>query len=192
MRGQVYRPIMGAMQPLPARRFTLLDAIILIAATVAGIEIHRAVWPTEPPLGPVRNLGSLIQRVVFWSAPPAAMWTAATLVLQLRSPRPRLRRLLGRPGVAVCCAVSSALVLGAALIGCAMRANQNSFFSTTELIAVYGTPLMAGSAAAAAWVLSLLSWGYRPAADWLDRLGRLMGLYWMVSLVAMGWIFASW
>ncbi len=73
-----------------------------------------------------------------------------------------------------------------------MRANQNSFFSTTELIAVYGTPLMAGSAAAAAWVLSLLSWGYRPAADWLDRLGRLMGLYWMVSLVAMGWIFASW
>jgi hypothetical protein len=41
----------------------------------------------------------------------AAMWTVATLALQLRRPRYRLRRVLRRPGTAACCAATVALAL---------------------------------------------------------------------------------
>jgi hypothetical protein len=33
----------------------------------------------------------------------------------------------------------------------------------------------------------MLAGEYQAARDWLDRLGRLMGLYWVISTLVLGW-----
>jgi hypothetical protein len=123
---------------------------------------------------------------IILSVPIAAMWTVATLALQLQRPRYRLRRLLLRPGIAACYAATSALALGAGLAICATRGNSGDF--GCRMIVGYGLPIMAGSAVTAVWTLLMLVGRYRHALDWIDRLGQIMGLYWVLSLLVLGWI----
>src|SRR5947209_11055 len=83
------------------RKPTLLDAMIVVAATAVGLACFRPV----PPLfysGPhVWALSVLVADVTALLAP----WTVALLVIRLLPPRPRLRRLARQPGF-VACAVS--------------------------------------------------------------------------------------
>ncbi len=113
------------------RRFTLADAIVLVAATAAGMALVRE-WvrmasPTPPlfrydtgpmPRGPLCGLAPLVRWVVLgW--PIVAMWTFALVVLRLRRPRPRRQRLFAPPGVAACvvaaCVVMTEAVYTASL-----------------------------------------------------------------------------
>ncbi len=87
--------------------------------------------------------------------------------------------------MAGCFAATSALLLGAILAICALQGPSADFMYRS--IVGYGLPVMAGSAVTAVRGLSILVGGYRPASDWIDRLGRLIGLYWMTALLAMGW-----
>jgi hypothetical protein len=161
--------------------------MVLIAATAAGLALDRVVWSDALvwDVAAWKNSRDLVGNGLVLSVPIAAMWTIGTLSLQLRQPRDRLRRLLRRPGMAACCAATSALALGSGLAICAMRSGAASFSS--KLILAFGLPVMAGSAVTAVWTLSMLSGRYRSASDWIDRLGRLMGLYWMTSILALGW-----
>jgi hypothetical protein len=46
---------------------------------------------------------------------------------------------------------------------------------------------MAGSAVLAVWTFMMLTGGYRANSDWMDRLGRLLGFYWVMSIAVLGW-----
>jgi hypothetical protein len=173
------------------RRFSLLDAMILIAATAAGLAFDRVAWSlfafwAVATRGDRRDLAA---KGIVLSVPIAAMWTVATLALQLRPPRDRLRRLLRRPGMAACCAATCGLAIGGGLMICAMRSASAGV--TSDLVLGfglgYGLPTMAGSAVTAVWTLSMLAGGYRAASDWIDRLGRLVGLCWVMSIPVLGW-----
>jgi carbon starvation protein CstA len=170
-----------------ARRFSLLDAMVLIAATAAGLTIDRVFWSDMHGWdgAVLKHFRDLTSAGIILSVPLAAMWTIATLALQLRRPRYRLRRLLERPGTAACCAATVALALGAGLVICASRGTPISFAS--RLIMGYGLPMMAGSAVTAVCTVSMIAREYRAAPDWNDRLGRLIGLYWVMSTLVLGW-----
>ena len=170
-----------------ARRFSLLDAMALIAATAAGLTIDRCFWSDMHGWdgAVLKHYRDLTFAGTILSVPFAAMWTVAILALQFRRPRYRLRRLLGRMGTAACYAATVALALGAGLVICAMRGGSVSFGS--RMIMGYGLPIMAGSAVTAVWTLLIIVGAYRGTSDWNYRLGRLVGIYWMMSLLVLGW-----
>ena len=76
----------------PKRRLTLLDVMILVAATAIALALARAT------VSPVQPDGEAI--VVAWAFLTPLSW--AVLLLRLKRPRPGLRRLTSRPGDAAC------------------------------------------------------------------------------------------
>jgi hypothetical protein len=171
----------------PARKFSLLDAMDLIAATAVGLTIDYVFWSDMHGWdgAVLKHFRDLTAAGIILSVPVAAMWTVATLALQLRRPRYRLRRLLQRLGIAACCAATVALALGAGLVIWTMRGASVSYPS--RVIMAYGLPMMAGSAVTAVWTILMIVGGYRAASDWTDRLGRIMGIYWVMSPLVLGW-----
>ena len=159
----------------------------LVAATAVGLALHRAFWSEEPPFILAGDWRNRILAGMVLTTPLAATWTVASLFVQLWPKQKRWRRRLARPGAAVCCAASSALGVGIALLACGMRGGDPYFLISS--IMLYGLPAIAGTAVASAWILVILIHGYRPATDWADRLGRVMGHYWMIWLPVLGWCF---
>src|SRR5947209_1686828 len=84
------------MAPAANSKFTLLDAMVLIAATAFGLAISmgnlRAMSPALPPV--IRALLAIV--------PCAGTWTIALALLYLRRPRPSIHDISRRPGSLAC------------------------------------------------------------------------------------------
>ena len=113
----------------PPRRFTLIDAMVLIAATAVGIALVRhAHWDMlRMTLNSLRQEPSFNYFVSFalWEMDRAFIsvvtpWTIALLALGMRPPRPRLRLLARQPGTVAC--FSACLTIAAEItqlvVGC--------------------------------------------------------------------------
>jgi hypothetical protein len=113
------------MPATPCRKFSLLDAMILVAGMALGFafignpgpELRNFTW--RSPLDGLRafddvNAEGMILRgvhrllwlVTSWLTPGLIPWAFATILLRLRRPRPSLRRLVRQPGFAACLAVA--------------------------------------------------------------------------------------
>src|SRR3954468_8436504 len=68
------------------RRFTLFDAMVLIAATAIGMAVSRAFLRALPAYA---GKGSLPRYQVAAASPCLAAWTLALLALRRRPPHPR-------------------------------------------------------------------------------------------------------
>jgi hypothetical protein len=105
------------------RRFSIGDALILIAGLAAGLALVRATSPEFTP-GQLRDaflsprggwtlwhaFGLTLELGVILFIPFVAGWTPACLLLQLTGPRPPWRRLRRRPGF-VACLIATAFVI---------------------------------------------------------------------------------
>ena len=160
------------------RRFTLADAMILVAATAVGLTMARAYDPRF----------SSAQHATFiklaWGAPACVVsaWGFAVIGLRLRPPRRRLRRLLREPGIAACSALVLALTIGTAL-PIAHRVVRDrpfleKFFDHLFNEAWYSAADLIPWAIGGVWVTLMMSRCWRPQPEWGDRLGRVVGLYW--------------
>jgi hypothetical protein len=194
------------MDPTRIRRLTMRDAMLLIAAAGIGLAVFQVVvrtllggwfrWESllsSPPRG--WTAGSLMVRAVEWIAPSlpfASAWTFAVPVLRLLPPRPSVRRVLRQPGTTACLAAIFGLIWAATGLGETLavmrlvhgRVTSPPFawcfhFVVEELFAYLGL------AVSAAWLGQALSGRWRPVPDWIDRLGRLLGAYWIV--VGLAW-----
>ena len=91
------------MRPATQRKFTLLDAMVLIAATgIALVPVRLFLWenwhfPEEWSASEVLQAG-LDANIVL--VPPALALTAACWLLRMMPPRPRIRRVFRQPGLA--------------------------------------------------------------------------------------------
>lgn len=184
----------------PCRRFTLLDGMIAVAALGAGLGLIRPLnldfdweiygeiwlnphlfwdsWMADQAIVQAFNVATII---TFAS-------TLATLAFRLRSPKPSRRRLARQPGMA------AILTAAAAWIACAPwiitwpsdppEPTAYAVESETNLSIVVA---LAGFGVATRWGLLLLSRRWRAEASWIDRLGRLVGITWVVlSICAIG------
>jgi hypothetical protein len=166
------------------RRLTLLDGMILVAATACGLAVIRGsipgvlhVLPTSPlvpPLVPRPALDILILILAAWPLP--AMWTLALLAMRLRRPRPAWRRLARQPGVMACCAAAFAVTFNVLLL--AALSLKVGVFADFLLI----TALPVGLAVAVAWGTLLISGRWPPVGDGFDRAGRWFGAYWLAMV----------
>ncbi len=98
------------MKTVVRRKFTLIDAMVLIAATGIALVPTRNlyIWISPGSLLEIRNsddLWNFGRGVHLILIPLVLTWATALWVLRLRQPRPRLRRVFRQPGMASCTAI---------------------------------------------------------------------------------------
>jgi hypothetical protein len=195
-----------------SRRFTLLDAMLLVVAAAVGLTLARVTLPdqtsikTPPtPVAPaypagVHSLPALIKlREILGSAvtasatvsPSIMAFTIAVLFLRFRKPRPRSRLIFRHPGAMGCSAAFLALLIAIlALTPTTLQSlgkpNFHGWMFNVWLIISRG----AGMAVAGAWLTLAMSGQWRAAGDWIERMGQVLSVAWMLALlleIALAW-----
>jgi hypothetical protein len=161
----------------PKRRFTLLDAMILVAASAIALAAYRAMQPEvrerdEPIVGSWALLTSL---------------SLAILFLRLKPPRPVVRRLMSRPGDAACAAsllatASTGFLYLVVFINWKLFSSSGIGPSDAPIICV----LANGPAVMATWFIMALGRRWRPERDWIGLLGRALAVGWVLVFFAAG------
>ena len=176
--------------PASARRFTLVDAMILIAAAAAGFGMVRG-WVVLRSTLPQIDNGALPARLLDFRD----WYTAARLVLLAmtmaiiplglrRSGPPRLGR-WSRPGTIVPIVV--ALAIAACLV------DEGAFQHAVGFHYLYSSPAQrlftlvsqavgigrAATAIGVAWLTLALAGRWVPEDDWVGWLGRALGFAWI-------------
>ncbi len=187
-----------SMAPLEnSRRLTLLDLMIAVAGLAVGLWIMPhglvAVAETAFPIitGPyavsVRTQW-LSHLIVRYSYPVAVIWSLTVLVLAITPPCPPVRRLVRQPGFVACCVVAMTVLITGPL---AFAISQHNFIAglptSTRLQIYLGEALTfrrgeGGFAVASAWLVLWANGRWRSQPSWADRLGRLLGLFWVLTI----------
>jgi hypothetical protein len=188
------------MPRAPLRRLTLLDVMILIAATAIGARSLHVIWNLlnvshlASPLDTWPILGVLVRapHAIGAAVPLVAAWTVALPVLWIRHPRPPFHRLVLQPGMAACTAATlalgiSALYRMAEVAAHAVSLGQPVSFGDQGIWALICMDLIqrpsgVGIAVAAVWSWLILGRRWRPQPTWIDRLGRGLGVYWLMMI----------
>lgn len=182
------------------RKFTILDGMILVAALACGFALRRVeagAGQFVGAFGPDNWLGRNAQEPIHAVVPFLTAMTPAVVLMRLRRPRPRLRIVARQPGMAACCA--AIIPLAMTLIEL-VRENWRlassardpfDWLASAFLLTEGGA--MTGLWVLAAWAALAMGGRRRPERGWIDRLGRLVGLGWLLVLAveilghASGW-----
>ncbi len=185
-------PTCGAIRLLRRghRRFTLIDGMTLVAASAVAFVLMRPLM-TGMVLDPAK-WGFYLALSICW----LVAWTPTVFLLQLRRPRPHLRRLTRQPGFAASLAGTAILALGvfAVAILALLRAARPAIATSSGPLPLPRDPLWwvgvglhfgaeVGPAVIGAWLLLAVSHRRRPSHGWLDQLGRLIGAAWIILFV---------
>jgi hypothetical protein len=183
------------------RSFNILDAIVLVASTAVGMALcighariveTRANFDPPPPPGFVSVYDSLPFRVHSFCGYLTLLlfaWSIGFLLLRIRSPRARLRRLFRSPGAAACLAVFVYFIVRSAdammtwLVNVVRPLDGYSVDWVEETLASpQQLGVEAGPAIAAVWAILALSRGIRFTRDWLEIFGLLLAFGWFLLL----------
>jgi hypothetical protein len=175
------------------RPFTLLDAMILVAATGGGIGFWRLLNMHEditPTLSDYLHPTLATMPFLYLTARPLIlMGTIGFMIIRLRRPRVPWRRIMYQPGT-----VSSIAVLGFfsmyGVMDCAAwvatRSGLHRADPMTGLDQLFaGAPSPAGFAVATSLVILALSKRWRHEHGWIDALGMVFGCYWALSALVV-------
>jgi len=176
------------------RRFSLVDAMALIAATAVGFGAIRGLSPEFytygfspiPPPTWAQWWLVVLASWAFYVMPLPAAWTIAAVGLRFLGPRPGGRRLSARPGMTATVAASVAVAAGLAyyLIDLGNPSWHDRPFESTTYAA--------GVAVGAAWTVQAIGRRWRAERSWIDRLGRSLGVYWLLMIpILFGRTFAG-
>ncbi len=180
-----------------SRRFRISDAMILVAATAVACglmlgmerltEGQISVW-AFPELFTTKVASLSIEEkvqlglgVTFLATslalPFAAMWTLAIIPIRFAGPRPRFRRLVRQPGINAALAAVLALILAGVLLGLVIWLGASVY----AIFALLAVPTYPALAVVVAWVTLLVGRRWRAEPSWVDRLGRALGVFWIVA-----------
>jgi hypothetical protein len=179
---------------------TLLDAILLVGSAAIGLGMfqwaHRSmfqgwIWMLDDGL-PARGDWMAINLVVTCTdtmvlfIPLAAPWTFLLLLLRGRPPRPCWRRIWRQPGMAACLAALLGWIWSLLAVLVAFDATQvartNRTITLFHWVQKYlsdGVFMYVGLAVAATWISLWISGRWRRSADWIDFMGRVVGVLWI-------------
>jgi hypothetical protein len=191
------------------RRFRVLDAMILVAATALGCGAlewlgretdGEVVWTAvydgtrelfhQSPGGdwPIGEETLELCLLTAWlTTPLVAMWTLALIPIRLLGPRPRIRRLARQPGMMSTCASGVTIVLvGLFALVEALAVELRGFkgpVRSAEWAPI--VPMLLGLAVLVSWTTLLIGRRWRAEPSWVDRLGRATGVFWIVVAFAV-------
>jgi hypothetical protein len=194
------------VSPGRRRRMTLLDAILLVGSAAIGMGLFQLsrrdlfkgwIWIADQGL-PDLHTWSTTQALVTCSdltvylLPLVIPWTLLLLVLRMRPPRPIGRRIWRQPGMAACLAAVLGWFWTIFPLLLAMNveyvARSRRSITPTDWAQKYLSDelfMYIGLAIAATWFVQYLSGRWRRPADWIDRMGRVLGSLWI--LIGLVW-----
>lgn len=115
-------------------------------------------------------------------------WTLVLPLIRLKSQRIGLRRLLRQPGFSACLAALFGMFVGWGYLGLTIGMSRlvdgrlRMPLSVWVQRYVLGDMLVeAGFSVAAVWTFQALSGRWRARPDWVDRVGRVLGVVWIVA-----------
>ncbi len=193
------------MSPDRRRKMTLLDATLLVASAAIGFGLfqyaHRGlfqgwIWILDRGVPGGTDWTALLIAVTatdltVFLIPVIAPWTVLLILLRLRPPRPSWRKIWRQPGMAAC--LSAVLgwlwgVIGFALaLDVAFIARTQRTVTPVEWAQKYLSDEMfmyIGLAVAVTWASMFFAGRWRRSADWIDMIGRFVGVAWIVIGVA--------
>ncbi len=194
------------MAPFARRRITLLDVTLLVGSAAIGMglftlsrrsyfkgwiplvdrglpDIHT--WATWEVVATGTDISSFL-------LPLVGPWTILLILLRLRAPRPGWRRIWSQPGMAACiAALFGWLWSGVGLllaVDLDRVARSRRVLTLDEWVQKYlgeEVFMYCGLAVASVWFMQYFSGRWRRSADWIDRMGRVLGALWI--LIGMAW-----
>jgi hypothetical protein len=178
----------GEALPIRRRRFTLLDAMILVAFSALAMPIYRAELPviqtTELDTSDNGFGVAALLIAILWACitPVVLTWSIAVAVLRQIRPRPALRALSRQPG-AFAMSVIAPLVL---VVTPVHLLNTLLIESGTALgyhifLLMIVLPKLAGGAVAGVWLALWASGRFDRVTDWVDGFGRVLCVYWLIA-----------
>ncbi len=189
------------------RKFTIVDAMILVASTAPAFTAWRSRWPLgvsrqwiyAESRKSLNELLLLVNLDIYCLSIFIACLTVACLVLWLRQPRPSLRELARRPGMVACTAAVIVLAIRLINFGCVIGIRtvdgiypvRGLSMMDFNVIEFRGLPSEMGCAVAASWVIQRISERWHCEPSWLDRTGRILGVFW-VGTIPFSWFTTSW
>jgi hypothetical protein len=198
-----YQPPGPVMSARERRTITLFDLMMVVAATAIGLSLAQFGWQRKIaggwistwPVSAKYSVGGYPS--TRWVVPIAGRvgpflpclvaWTGAFLVIRLRSPRPRRRRLLRQPGLVAAVVALSILTIEWTLFFGSAKLDGRFNWSSAESINVFfanGQILLAhhaGWAVVASWLTLVLIGQWHPERSWVDRGGRILGCTWIIG-----------
>jgi hypothetical protein len=184
------------MRTLVPRKFTLIDAMVLIAATgIALVPVRIFFWESLrfPDEWSAREILDTSLNLHVMLAPFAICLGCSLWLLRIKSPRPRLRRTFRQPGMAATTAALVHLLLswiGLLIFVYVNRVSLNSLFELSLWIRIGMLPTaLLGATVSAVWAVLWLSGAWRSEPSWIDRAGRALGTYWVMTSVFGGWMY---
>jgi hypothetical protein len=199
----------GSIAPTatPRRGFRLLDAMILVAAMAMAGGVMRSVcdgrngsiegwWAQLINQEPLDNWSADIEKILVLSLltmPVIPMVALALIPVRLAGPRPRFRRLTRQPGLIAACASGVAIaMIGLPIVVGALAAGA-SWDEFSEMLSsedeVWSATMYGGLAVLVSWMTLFVGGRWRAEPSWVDRLGRAMGLCWILAAIA---VWAAW
>lgn len=118
--------------------------------------------------------------------PFAATWTIALLPIQLSARRESLRRLASRPGAAAAFSAGNTCILVIAFffinfIFLGPYKHNSHTTSVSFELEFLMSPIIIGSSVLASWMMQLIGKRWRANSGWVDRLGRALGVFWLIA-----------
>jgi hypothetical protein len=184
------------------RPFRLIDAMSLIAVVSLAMYMTRSylrcfsvlsyLVSTEP--SNVRVMG--LREWLYAGVPTLLLISASLWPLRLARPGNRSYRTARLPGMAVSYAAWTALAFALVRSAFVVRAWLATMYfpdvgvlpwSDGAVLRVIATKDMIGSAVAVSWLVLWLAGLWRTEPSWIDRLGRVLGVYWIVFGLAF-WV----
>jgi hypothetical protein len=189
------------------RSINVVDVMILVAAT--GFSLSCYVLLDNAAFGGRRYIYNLFESrpggwnflmVMIRAADAAAMplpllggWTLVLPILRLRNSRGNWRSLGRQPGVMACLAAMAGMAFCSLVGALAFSLSwwidgqpQSPARGWGWMMLFHRLVIDAGLAVGAVWLTQAATGRWRRSADWIDRLGRFVGAFWL----AAGLIFA--
>ena len=171
---------------LRQRRFRLLDMMILVASLALVLPAYRVLPEKVSTTIDLEDSEGLdryrILILVTWAfvTPIALAATLAILAIRLLPPRPNLRVLSGQAGT-IGAGVAAALTVSHYPLRILMIVDGD--FDEADLLFGLGLsiPKTIGSGVFGAWLALLAAGRLRRPADWVDGLGWIICIYWMIA-----------
>jgi hypothetical protein len=191
----------GRMRPSAQRKFTLVDAMVLVAALGVALvpmrDLYGRVADSTFPLEETE--GRSPDYYFSWAAGTCAFLrplvitsSAALWLARLRRPRPSIHRVFRQPGMAAMTAVLASFIvevlqlltdlLNERLLGGEVITGDSLWLDGV----VHLQQLCPGKAVLAVWIVLRLARLWRAERSWIDRAGRSLGCYCLVETAVFG------
>jgi hypothetical protein len=171
-----------------AMGFGLVEGLsALSGGDISWRAVYEAFVEIPRPAGSAlwRDIVDLSWMIIALSVPHATMWTLALIPIRFLGPRPPWLRLARQPGLIAAFASGVTMIwIGAQfmVIGLVVDLEYLSSAITSQVVL---WPIFIGLAVAVSWMTLLIGGRWRAEPSWIDRLGRVMGVGWIVAGLAV-------